>query len=358
MKTIRQGARDFYVYIKALEEKLCYSFVFGLTKSTKTGMFSVLNNLEDLSTQPEYAGMFGFTEQELVSAFKEHIDATAQEMAINSDELMALLKFHYNGYSFDGRTSVYNPYSMTNFFKKRAFENFWFESGTSDTLIAYGKTHDLNPDRYIHTWATKLEMAVYDIETAPTSVFLLQSGYLTFKQFDKNKGYLIGYPNHEVKNAFSMLLLQNTYSFGYENANSLRDDIYDALDKRDFDALFAAMQRCFAGIPGKLYPAKKTDADQKERWYHTIMLTLFWASGIDVTPEEWTSHGISDLVLKYKDAVYIIELKRQVPDASIQQIRDKGYANKYASSPHLTLAGIELDVDKRKLKSCKTAGLK
>jgi hypothetical protein len=182
----------------------------------------------------------------------------------------------------------------------------------------------------------------------------LQSGYLTFKGYRPDNLYLLDYPNQEVKDSFSALLLQYKFGFALSESASIRDKIVDALSKCDFPAVFAVMKSVFAAIPGKLYPRAKVTEEQKEYWYHTILLTMLWSCGLNVQAEEWTSRGISDLVLKYQGDVYIIELKSQPPAVSIQQIRDKGYAEKYATAKHLTLVGIELDTKKRTLKTFET----
>jgi hypothetical protein len=69
-----------------------------------------------------------------------------------------------------------------------------------------------------------------------------------------------------------------------------------------------------------------------------------------VHAEEWTSRGISDLVLEYRGDVYVIELKKDTPQACLRQIREKGYGAKYASAPYLALVGISIDAPNRTLR--------
>jgi len=79
-----------------------------------------------------------------------------------------------------------------------------------------------------------------------------------------------------------------------------------------------------------------------EGFYHSVILTMLWASGVNVRAEELTALGRSDLILEYEDDVYIIELKKQPPEVSLKQIRDKGYGTKYGDRK-LYLVGIEID---------------
>ncbi|MDR3335130.1 MAG: PD-(D/E)XK nuclease domain-containing protein, partial [Treponema sp.] len=96
----------------------------------------------------------------------------------------------------------------------------------------------------------------------------------------------------------------------------------------------------------------------KEAYYHTVILTLLWACGLHVHAEEYTNRGMSDLVLNYRGDVWVIELKRASPKVSLKQIKNKGYADKYAAAPYLALVGIEIDIEQRNLKAWKVEKVK
>jgi hypothetical protein len=61
---------------------------------------------------------------------------------------------------------------------------------------------------------------------------------------------------------------------------------------------------------------------------------------------------MSDLVLLFEGGVWVIELKKASTAVSLKQIKDKGYAEKYASSLYLALIGIEIDIAQKSLKAC------
>jgi hypothetical protein len=129
----------------------------------------------------------------------------------------------------------------------------------------------------------------------------------------------------------------------------LRVAIVQALRARDFEPVFEAMKQAISTIPSKYFPKGTDKNEKKEYFYHTIILTLLWSCGLDVKAEEWTSKGISDLVINHRGDIYVIELKLAPPEVSLQQIRDKGYAEKYASAPYLRLIGMEIDDKERTL---------
>jgi hypothetical protein len=54
------------------------------------------------------------------------------------------------------------------------------------------------------------------------------------------------------------------------------------------------------------------------------------------------------LILEYADDVFIIELKKQSPEVSLKQIRDKQYGLKYEGR-NLYFVGIEIDDENRNL---------
>jgi hypothetical protein len=107
------------------------------------------------------------------------------------------------------------------------------------------------------------------------------------------------------------------------------------------------MKQTLANIPGKLY---NREYQETEAYYHSIILTLMWACGLHIHAEEYTSQGISDLVLEYQGDIYVMELKTSSAKTALTQIKTRGYAEKYKAAPYLALTGIAIDTEKRNLK--------
>ncbi|OQY10609.1 MAG: AAA family ATPase, partial [Marinitoga sp. 4572_148] len=131
--------REFYKKIKTKDAYIKFVFITGITKFTKTGVFSALNNLSDISLNKKYAQMFGYTQEELEYYFKDYIKELSEEMGITEKELLKEMKKYYNGFSFDGEHYVYNPFSILRFFNEGKFQNYWFESGSPSFLYEYIK---------------------------------------------------------------------------------------------------------------------------------------------------------------------------------------------------------------------------
>ncbi|NUU97723.1 AAA family ATPase, partial [Marinitoga sp. 1138] len=143
--------REFYKKIKTKDAYVKFVFITGITKFTKTGVFSALNNLSDISLNRKYGQMFGYTQEELEYYFKDYIKELSEEMGITEKELLEEMKRYYNGFSFDGEHTVYNPYSILRFFSEKEFQNFWFESGSPSFLYEYIKGKKIEYEDLVKT---------------------------------------------------------------------------------------------------------------------------------------------------------------------------------------------------------------
>lgn len=74
-KRNREILKDLYSSIKNLDTKLRFVFLTGVSKFSKVSLFSGLNNLDDISLNPLYADICGYTQLEMERAFSEHFDA-------------------------------------------------------------------------------------------------------------------------------------------------------------------------------------------------------------------------------------------------------------------------------------------
>ncbi|MDR3237576.1 MAG: AAA family ATPase, partial [Spirochaetia bacterium] len=242
-EAIRSLLRNFYIVIKGSDQYLKFVFMTGITKFTKTGVFSALNNLNELTTDEKYSEMFGYTQEELDGYFKEYIDDISIETKQERSEIIAKIKEYYDGFSFDGKHFVYNPFSILNYFSKRELRNYWMQSGSPSFIIDYAKLHLLDPYNYLHTYIREDRLTSYEIESAPPESFLVQSGYLTFKEKHETLGYLLDYPNKEVQNSFSELILLGTFDMNEMTENSIVTEILMGFEEHDFGKVFEQMNR-------------------------------------------------------------------------------------------------------------------
>jgi hypothetical protein len=226
---VRAKLRLFYSSLKDADPYLEFVFITGITKFTKVGVFSTLNNLEDISTWDAISQMLGYTQEELEMNFERYLEKSSENLRLNRIDLLEEIRRYYNGFSFDGKSFIYNPFSIINFFKQNKFKNYWVESGSPSFIVKYARRHAIKPDVLLGEYVQEDILTTYEIEEAPPVSFLIQAGYLTFKRYDKDLGYLINYPNKEVRDSFSKLLLLSEYKIKQEEANSIRKNVTQAL---------------------------------------------------------------------------------------------------------------------------------
>ena len=200
---MREVMRSFYTVLKGCDEYLRFVFITGISKFSKMGVFSAMNNLLDISMLEKYGDITGYTQSELENYFSEWIKST------NAD--LSKLKDYYDGFSFDGKIRLYNPFSMLSFFATGELNNYWYESGSPSFIVNWMKDHQiLDPEEYRHIKVTNDFISSQEIEQADAPSFLYQSGYLTI---EKKEGQLLtlDYPNKEVLNSISSMYLKLVY---------------------------------------------------------------------------------------------------------------------------------------------------
>ena len=362
----RAAMRVFYTQIKAEDESIKFVFMTGITKFTRAGVFSAMNNLYDISMDPEYATMLGYTEEELISNFSGHIDLTAEKFGVDRDVFLAQIKDYYDGFSFDGVNRLYNPFSTLSFFKMKEFKNFWFESGSPSFLIEYVKTHDIEAENFRGMVEHEDFTSVTEIELAKPSSFLFQSGYLTVRE-KREELLTLDYPNKEVLSSMANLFMYSKY--GNMDAGMMRGLLGHALAKGDAEALVTCYNQTLRAIPYDIYDREEAKYERErakglisfnlaESFYHAVLFTMLWSSGVTTLAENHSYRGRSDIEVLHRGHVYVVELKVadgqeasvSAAEDAMSQIHAKGYADKH---PGARLIGIAVDREARQVGSYK-----
>ena len=92
-----------------------------------------------------------------------------------------------------------------------------------------------------------------------------------------------------------------------------------------------------------------TLSNNNERHYQAVLYTIFAMLGVDVTPEQPTSDGRINMVLKTTDSIYVFELKYKKDAATaLAQIKNKKYASAFADDKRKkVLVGINFSEDNK-----------
>ena len=183
---IRGELSNFYIQIKENVGNIRFMMMTGVTKFTQLSVFSALNNLTDLTLQPEAATLLGYTEEELEANFSKSLHRHAEVMGLSYEDYRGQLRWWYNGYRFspDSEVKVYNPLAIarTLLRRKTYFEPTWSETGHSTALMQYLSTHPLTARDYecIPEMNRRI-FDIYDLDAIKDVTFLYFLGCLTIK---------------------------------------------------------------------------------------------------------------------------------------------------------------------------------
>ena len=339
-RQLRDGLRNLYSVVKGADAHIRFAFLTGVSKFSKVSLFSGLNNLNDITVDPNYSAICGYTETDLDDVFAAELDGLDREQ----------VRAWYNGYNWTGE-SVYNPFDLLLLFQKRQFRPWWFETATPTFVV------DLLTER--RTWLPELGqletdaalLSSFDVDRMTSEALLFQSGYLTI-DLEENIGgnyfYRLRYPNREVYQSLTGALLDAWTPTGAAEVRQ-RKSLYRLLQHNDFAGLQALFTAFFASIPHDWY--RNNPIAQYEGYYASVFYAYFASLGLDLTPEDSSNAGRLDMALRFNSQLYLFEFKvvELTPEGrALQQIKDQGYADKYrAEGLPIHLVGVEFSREQR-----------
>jgi hypothetical protein len=335
--------KSFYAVIKSSDALIRFLLITGVSKFSKVGVFSDLNNLLDISIHPMSSRLTGITEEELTAYFGEEIEARAT--ALNQPNLREQIRTWYNGYSFyEGDDKVYNPFSLLSFFSGWSFKNFWFSTGTPTFLINILREREFFDFDMIEAGVSAFES--YNIEKLETVPLLFQTGYLTIKHYDPELLlYTLGYPNKEVKDSMLQHLI-GAFRHGevYESTPAVVK-MYKAFKANDLEAVMLLINDMFQSIPYQLF------IHSKENLYHALIHLLFTYLGQYMQSEVNLLRGRLDALVQTESHVYIFEFKLdKSAKAALQQIIKRDYTAPYRNTGKKVVAvGVNFSSEDKRI---------
>lgn len=326
---MREILKGFYSVIKSSDHWVRFVFLTGVSKFSRVGVFSGINNLNDITMDARYTDLLGYTQQELEYYFEDRLADCVSTQKTSKADLLAQIKRWYNGYRFSEEDiRVYNPFSTLLFFDKLKFRNYWFETGTPTFLLKLIKEKDYDVQCVENLSIGEQVFSSYEIEDLRVEPLLYQTGYLTIKDVKTLTGgqeYILGYPNLEVKDSFLKYLMDMIGNVPKEFSGSVLIELIDTIEKNEIDRFMGLLKFFFVNIPYDLQL-------KHERYYQTIFYIIFTLIGLYIQAEVRTNQGRIDAVICTKNFVYIFEFKLfGTKEDALAQIREKKYAEKYVS---------------------------
>ena len=128
--------KSVFAVLKKEDEHERFVFITGITKFTQISLFSVLNNLSNISFDAPYATICGISKQEAAENFIPEIEAMGEENGWTPEETLKQLTAFYDGYHFcrKNMVDIFNPFSLINALDDRELRNYWASSGATSLL--------------------------------------------------------------------------------------------------------------------------------------------------------------------------------------------------------------------------------
>ena len=341
----RDYLRGLYSTIKFADADIKFTLLTGVSKFSKVSLFSGLNNLVDITLEPEYSTLCGYTDADLDAVFAPELPGLDRDR----------IRDWYNGYGWLGDEKVYNPFDVLLLFRRRRFGAWWFETGTPtflvDTLLARGVgSIELDGMR-----ASDELLGAFDVDDIAPEALLFQTGYLTILDAEDAGGeflYRLGYPNREIRQSLNRSLL-NALVPASSRRLAQGDGLREMLQANDFTGLEELLRAFFTSIPYEWHT--NNDIARYEGYYASVFYSYFAALGLDVTVEDSDSHGRVDMTVRLDGGVYLFEFKvveQAAGGAAMAQLKTRGYADKHRGRGRpIHLVAVEFSRETRNLAS-------
>lgn len=344
----RETLTAFYTVLKSADPYLQFIFITGVTKFAQMGIFSTLNQLNDISFDWEYNTLCGMTRPEIEAAFAPELQSLSARNNLSYEGALNRLARQYDGYRFtydDTFTPMFNPFSVLSALAKQSFGNYWFASGTPTFLVEMLRRTDFDLRRMegIEVSAASLTDDRANMKNPVAMIY--QSGYLTIKAYDKRfQIYTLGFPNEEVKYGFLNFAAPFYTPVPEADTAFYIGKFVNELESGNAEAFLCRLRAFFADFPYELNA-------KTERHYQVVFYLVFKLMGQFVEAEVRSARGRADAVVKTEHYIYVFEFKLDgSAQTALNQIDEKGYLLPYTADGRKPVKiGVSFDPEERNL---------
>jgi hypothetical protein len=300
-------------------------------------MFSDLNNLDvfDVFTSSSFDEDFGFTEEEVLE--------------LCSPKELADVRKWYNGERI-GEATVYFTYSVMSYLSKGALNNYWGQSGTTDTIRAHLTTERIetitelinNPDKGNIEMEIDQRLTAFDLKSyASDSSFyslLVQTGYLTWEGEALSGSYKLRLANRELISVWQSFILKDVFSL---QISTVQNALAQIAEPERFTYAFTRL------ISNRL-SYFDIDPLEPERTYHAFIAGVLAGAAIAFASNRESGFGRYDVMALLHDKTIIFEFKvadsaEKMVDAAqvaLTQIIERNYAADAPDGKPVYIVGI------------------
>ena len=318
----REYLRGLYTVVKDCDSHVHFCLLTGVSKFSQVSLFSGLNNLLDITLDPTYSALCGYTEDDLDAVFGPELHGLDRER----------IREWYNGYGWGGPGRVYNPFDVLLLFRRREFKAWWFETGTPTFLVETLVGRGILPSELDGKLVSEEVLSSFDVGEIAPEALLFQTGYLTLvgeQWIDGMQYRRLGYPNREVRQSLNLRL--RNYLSGNDPGREVHSpSLGDLLRTGDFAGFKRLLRAIFAGIPYEWHT--RNEIAHYEGYYASVLYSYLAGLGLEVRVEESSGAGRLDMAVQSGGKVYLFEFKvleRAGSGAAMAQLKERGYADKY-----------------------------
>ena len=388
----RRVLSNFFSTIKAYSGKFRFIFITGITRYKDAYLLTAGNAILDISQDPTFSEICGYTRSEIKTYFKDHLCFAAAQIyklpankidPLKIDEFLDKLALWYDGYYFDAccSTKIFSLWSILNFFssKNAIFDTYWYDSAGETTLLRkvffkedYFKILKLfENNQSVLVDLTKFKTPS-PLPYMDPFVLLYQLGYLTLA-----KPYLgleaepftldveLKFPNLEIENSFTKLLINNLPSYDPTLAQILKNcakNLKEAINKQDLTSFVHELNRCFNHIP---YDGQVIDNEALVNYLMGLFLIIILRKNVENNRHE--ASGRPDLIFNCENTTVVIENKFIADDnkktsqkallSAGKQILEHDYGNTLLRHEKLWRIALVFSGKKRQIIAFKDADL-
>ena len=320
----------FFNVLKDYTAKCRFIFITGITRIAHVSLFSVFNNLKELTLTRDAAHLTGFTEEELHRDFHPYVENAASVLDMAVEDVYARLKIRYDGYRFtlhEAVDTLYNPWSVLSFLSapEEGFKNYWYHSGagTPRLLLEHLRRDNVSLDcsalRHDPPTATEDRLILKsEARDIPSDILLWQTGYLTLKRLSSQRAALV-FPNEEVEDSLTRLAEDAAHLGLKAETESRLDELPSIIDAQDLEAIADLFNLIFRECLSSDSQVFNYEPDIRNIVYMKIP-----EHGLAKLREATNSEGESDLELKTSRTHLVIEFKRIREDRGLEASLEEG----------------------------------
>jgi hypothetical protein len=255
-----------------------------------------------MTDDPLLSRVLGFSEAEIRDAFPTELARLGDSLASDAEGAVAELTRWYNGYSFDGSTSCFNPYpvlvallegTITERELDGASGTDWLSLTPGDVTVSLAQelAGGLLAD------VARVDIADLKARSVRAVPLLLQTGLLSL---------VVGKPAQcRAPNEYARRSLQHMVSNALVQGPAALAPLAVALRARDRAAFSTATTLLFEQIPRTLFKTSKGDVRPREAVYHAALFSALKATAppnVDVQIQVSSARGLADIVITFSDA--------------------------------------------------------